>query len=71
MHHFVNLENAHICRIWALLNLCGSVVVILALAILQGGCMAGIGNANQLPVVSCQLSVEFAPLVVDLEVDHG
>ena len=61
-----NLKNAHICRIWALLIICGSVVVVSAVSILQGICKAGIGYADQLSVASLQLPVGFAPLAVDL-----
>ncbi len=48
MDHFVNLENAHICVIWALLILLLSVAVILIVAILQGGCIGHISKSRMI-----------------------
>ena len=50
----MNLENTHICRIWALVIILLSVAVIFAVAILQGGCIAEIGVRR---VIGDQLSV--------------
>lgn len=78
MQHFANLEMAHICRIWALLIIYGSVVVILALAILQGKCKAGIGKRLVIgdQFMACTRDFSSAGAVisgekVDLGVDHG
>ena len=48
MDHFVNLENAHICGIWALLIVLLSVTVIFTVAILQGGCIEHIGKCRMI-----------------------
>lgn len=62
MMDFEEMRNAHNCDIWALWILCGSVVVIFALMILQIKCKSGISNG----VVICDRTCVICRRNVDL-----